>query len=381
MFYPTHFSPDSSSIRMIRRGRHKIFIGMAPGVGKTYRMLDEAQRLKHLGKDVVIGLLETHDRRETIAKAEGLEIVPRKVVNRCGLIFHEMDTEAILARQPQLVLIDDLAHTNFPGSCHESRYQDVEVLLAAGIDVFSTVNIQHLESLRDVVSEVPGIIVKNQLPDRLLAEAGEVVVVDATPETLQERLRDGNIFPSVNAEQLLNTTFQWQNLATLRELTLRQVANNVEETRIREGDRLNKDSAGNLSAPCCVHERVLVCVSTQPRSIQLLKRGAHLAKIMNASLHGLLVHNPERSLKQSEALYIDTCEQLCQDYRGEFLQVSSPDIATTIAHVAKAQYITQVILGKTQRSFWHSFIKQSVVEQLINLLPEQTDLHIISTNP
>ncbi|MGI0495561.1 hypothetical protein ACN4EG_27610 [Alkalinema pantanalense CENA528] len=128
MFYPTHFSPDSSSIRMIRRGRHKIFIGMAPGVGKTYWMLDEAQRLKHLGKDVVIGLLETHDRWETIAKAEGLEIVPCKVVNRCGLIFHEMDSEAILARQPQLVLIDDLAHTNFPGACHQSRYQDVDVL-------------------------------------------------------------------------------------------------------------------------------------------------------------------------------------------------------------------------------------------------------------
>jgi two-component system sensor histidine kinase KdpD len=365
---------------MTRQGKHKIFVGMVAGVGKTYRMLEEAQRLKRLGKDVVIGLLETHDRQETIAKAEGLEIVPRKTVNRCGLIFHEMDTEAILARQPQLVLIDDLAHTNFPGSCRESRYQDVKVLLAAGIDVYSTVNIQHLASLRNVVTSIPGIVVKNPIPDRLLAEAAEVVVVDATPETLQERLRDGKIFPFTNAKQLLNTTYQWQSLTTLRELALRQIADNVEETRIREGDRLNKDFAGNFSSPCCLHERVLVCVSTQPHSIQLLKRGAYLASIMNASLYGLFVHNPERSLKQPEALYINTCEQLCQDFRGEFLQMSSFDIATTIAQVAKTQHITQVMLGKTRKSFWNALFHRSIVEQLIKLLPNSTDLHIISTD-
>ncbi|MGI0495511.1 hypothetical protein ACN4EG_27350, partial [Alkalinema pantanalense CENA528] len=253
-------------------------------------------------------------------------------------------------------------------------------LLAAGIDVFSTVNIQHVESLRDVVSEVPGIIVKSQLPDLILKEAGEVVVVDATPETLQERLRDGKIFPSVNAERLLNTAFQWQSLITLRELTLRQVANNVEETRIREGDRLNNASAGNLGSPCCVHERVLVCVSTHPRSIQLLNRGAHLANIMNASLYGLFIHNLDRSLNDSEALYINTCEQLCQDFRGEFLQVNNPDIATAIAHVAKTQHITQVMLGKTRRSFWDALFHRSIVEQLIERLPSQTDLHIISTD-
>jgi two-component system sensor histidine kinase KdpD len=364
---------------MTRQGKHKIFVGMATGVGKTYRMLEEAQRLKRLGKDVVIGLLETHDRRETTAKAEGLEVVPRQVVNRRGLIFHEMDTEAILERQPQLVLIDDLAHPNFPGSCCESRYQDVEVLLAAGIDVYSTVNIQHLASLRNVVTSIPGIVVKNPIPDRLLEEAKEVVVVDVTPETLQERLRNGKIFPSANIEQILNTTFQWQNLATLRELALRQVANNVERVRMREGDRLDSNRADGTGSPCCVHEQILVCVSTQPHSIQLIKRGGHLANIMNASLYGLFVHNPDRSLTQSEALYVNTCEQLCQDFRGEFLQINHFNIPETIADVVKAQHITQVILGKTRRSLWHGLLQQSIVDQLINLLPEQTDLHIIFT--
>lgn len=379
MLCPNPASPDFPSIGMTRQGKHKIFVGMAAGVGKTYRMLEEAQHLKRLGKDVVIGLLEAHDRPETIAKAEGLESMPRQVVSRRGLIFHEMDTEAILERQPQLVLIDDLAHSNFPGSCRESRYQDVEVLLAAGIDVHSTVNIQHLASLRNIVTNIPGIVVKNPIPDRLLNTAKEIVVVDVTPETLQERLRHRKIFPSANVEQLLNTTFQWQNLAMLRELALRQIANNVEDMRMREGDRLNKTIAGNTGSPCCVHERILVCISTEPHSIQLIKRGGHLANIMNASLYGLFVHNPERSLTQSEALYINTCEQLCQDFRGEFLQVNHFNAPETIAHVAKTQHITQVILGKTRRSLWHSLFQQSIVNQLINLLPDQTDLHIIST--
>jgi two-component system sensor histidine kinase KdpD len=379
MLRPNPSSPDFPSICMTRQGKHKIFVGMAAGVGKTYRMLEEAQCLKRLGKDVVIGLLETHDRPETIAKAEGLEIIPRQVVNCRGLIFHEMDAEAILERQPQLVLVDDLAHPNFPGSCRESRYQDVEVLLAAGIDVYSTVNIQHLASLRSVVTSIPGIVVKNPIPDRLLDTAKEVVVVDVTPETLQERLRHQKIFPSAKIEQMLNTTFQRQNLATLRELALRQVANNVEEVRMREGDRLYKNKAGGTELPCCVHERILVCVSTEPHSIQLIKRGGHLASIMNAPLYGLFVHNADRSLTRSEALYINTCEQLCQDFRGEFLHINHFNVPEAIAQVAKAQHITQVILGKTRRSLWHRLFQQSIVDQLINLLPEQTDLHIIFT--
>ena len=168
-----------------RRGKHKIFIGMAPGVGKTYRMLEEGHGLKKEGVDVVIGLLETHGRKETGQKAEGLEIVPRKQISRGGLTLTEMDTEGILTRSPQLVLIDELAHTNAPSSEREKRYQDVEVVLAAGIDVYSTMNIQHLESLNDLVARITSVVVRERVPDRILEEADEVVVIDVTPETLQ----------------------------------------------------------------------------------------------------------------------------------------------------------------------------------------------------
>lgn len=361
------------------RGKHKIFIGMAPGVGKTYRMLDEAQRLKLQGKDVVIGLLETHNRQETIANGVGLESVPRKTVNQRGLIFHEMDTESILARQPQLVLVDDLAHTN-PGSCCERRYQDVEVLLAAGIDVYSTVNIEHLASLNEDLARIPGIVVKAQIPDRLLNEAHEIVVVDVTPETLQERLREGKICPPENVERALQTAFQRQNLVILRELALRQVANNVEFVRIREADCLNKNVESGTRLPCCVRERVLVCVSTEPRSIQLLKRGASMAFTMNASLYGLFVHNPEHLLTKAEALQINTCEQVCHDFRGEFLQVDGFDIPRAIAHIAKTHHITQVILGKTHCSPWQITFRRPFIDRLVRLLTEQTDLHVISTD-
>ena len=380
MLHPDLFLSDLSSACMARQGKHKIFVGMAPGVGKTYQMLDEAQRLKRQGKDVVIGLLETHDRQETIAKAEGLEIVPRKAVNHRGIIFHEMDSESILARQPQLVLVDDLAHTNFPGSFCERRYQDVEMLLAAGINVYSTVNIQHLANLNEHIARIPGIVVKAQIPGCLLGEANEVIVVDVTPETLQERLRDGRIYPLEIVERSPQTAFQRQNLVVLRELALRQVANNVEEARIREATRLNKNLASGTGSPCCVHERVLVCVSTEPCSIQLLNRGAYLARLMNASLYGLFVHHSDRLPSRSEGLHINTCKQLCQDFRGEFLQADGFDIPMTIAHAAKTHHITQVILGKTHQSPWQILFRYSFIDRLVKLLADQADLHVVATD-
>lgn len=216
-------------IKAARRGRHKIFIGMAPGVGKTYKMLEEAQDLKEQGIDVVIGLLEPHGRQETAEQAVGLEIMPKKAIAKESLTLSEMDTEAIIARVPQLVLIDELAHTNVPGSQREKRYQDVEVILAAGIDVYSTVNIQHLESLNDLVARITGVVVRERIPDRLLEEADEVVVVDVTPETLEERLLEGKIYAPQKIQQALENFFQRHHLIALRELALREVADTVEE--------------------------------------------------------------------------------------------------------------------------------------------------------
>ncbi|MBW4686420.1 MAG: universal stress protein [Komarekiella atlantica HA4396-MV6] len=352
-----------------RRGKHKIFIGMAPGVGKTYRMLEEGHALKQEGIDVVIGLLETHGRKETAQKAEGLEIVPRKQFPRGELMLTDMDTDAIIERSPQLVLIDELAHTNVPGSQREKRYQDVEVVLAAGIDVYSTMNIQHLESLNDLVARITSVVVRERVPDRILDEADEVVVVDVTPETLQERLLEGKIYAPQKIQQSLDNFFQRRNLIALRELALREVADNVEENAIATTPN------GQF---CNIHERVLVCVSTYPNSVQLLRRGARLANYMNAPLYTLFVADPERFLTKEESLHIHTCEKLCQEFEGTFIRVTSNNIANAIAKVAEKYRITQIVIGESQRSHWQMFLKGSLTQKLVRLL-KNIDLHIIAT--
>jgi two-component system, OmpR family, sensor histidine kinase KdpD len=371
MFNNSTISPDSAYIRPHRRGKHKIFIGMAPGVGKTYKMLEEAHQLKQDGIDVVIGILETHGRKDTAEKALGLEVIPQKVTIQEKVTLQEMDTDAIIERSPQLVLVDELAHTNVPGSVREKRYQDVEVILAAGIDVYSTVNIQHLESLNDLVARITGVVVRERIPDRLLDEADAVIVIDVTPETLEERLREGKIYASEKIQQSLENFFVRRNLIALRELALREVADTVEEganTSLMEGQN------------CNIHERVLVCLSTYPNSVQLLRRGARIANYMNARLYAVFVANPERFLSKKESLHIDTCEKLCQEFGGEFLHVKSPNIAQEIAQVAAKYHITQIVIGETQQPRWKRLFKGSFTQRLMELIRYQNiDLHIIAT--
>ncbi|WP_118161891.1 universal stress protein [Nostoc sphaeroides] len=352
-----------------RRGKHKIFIGMAPGVGKTYRMLEEGHALKHEGLDVVVGLLETHGRKETAEKGEGLEIVPRKEYPRGELTLTDMDTDAILKRSPQLVLIDELAHTNVPGSPREKRYEDVEVVLAAGIDVYSTMNVQHLESLNDLVARITGVVVRERVPDRILDEADEIVVIDVTPETLQERLLEGKIYAPEKIQQSLDNFFQRRNLIALRELALREVADNVEENAIATTPN------GQF---CNIHERVLVCVSTYPNSVQLLRRGARLANYMNAPLYTLFVADPERFLTKEESLHIHTCEKLCKEFEGSFIRVTNSNVANAIAQVAEKYRITQIVIGESQRSRWQMLLKGSLTQKLVRLL-KNIDLHIIAS--
>ncbi len=354
-----------------RRGKHKIFIGMAPGVGKTYKMLEEAHQLKQAGTDVAIGLLETHKRRETAEKAEGLEVIPKRVVVQGDRPLAEMDTDAILLRSPQLVLVDELAHTNIPGSEREKRYQDVEIILAAGIDVYSTVNIQHLESLNDLVARITGVIVRERIPDRVLEAADQVVVVDVTPETLEERLLDGKIYAPEKIQQSLGNFFQRRNLIALRELALREVADTVEE-------EANERSVTGQS--CNIHERVLVCVSTYPNSVQLLRRGARLAAYMNAPFYVILVDQPDRFLTKAESFHIETCEKLCEEFNGTFLRVRSTDVPKAIAEVAERERITQIVIGETQQSRWKQILKGSFTQRLLQLTRNKhIDLHIIAT--
>lgn len=356
---------------MKRKGRHKIFIGMAPGVGKTYKMLEEAQDLKEQGIDVVIGLLETHGRQETAEEAEGLEIVPKQLIIHQGRSLYEMDTDAIILRSPKLALIDELAHTNVPGSLRDKRYQDVELILAAGIDVYSTVNIQHIESLNDLVARITGVVVRERIPDRILDEADEIVVVDVTPETLEERLLEGKIYAPEKIQQSLENFFQRRHLIALRELALREVADTVEE----EG---NHSELSRWSCP--VHERVMICISTYPNSIQLLRRGARIANYMNAHLYVIFVDDPDRFLTKEESLHVETCEKLCLEFHGEFLRVKSQNIPQAIAEVAIKERITQIVIGESQQPRWKQFFRISFTQRLIDLIAQKNiDLHIIST--
>jgi two-component system, OmpR family, sensor histidine kinase KdpD len=357
----------TQSLLSPRRGKHKVFIGMAPGVGKTYRMLEEGQQLKQEGFDVVIGLLETHGRADTAEKAVGLEQVPLKPMPWQGRTLIEMDTQGIIDRRPQLVLVDELAHTNVPGSPREKRYQDVEVILESGIDVFSTINIQHLESLNDLVHKISGVVVRERVPDRLLDEADEVVVIDVTPETLQERLQEGKIYAPEKIDQALQNFFKRLNLVALRELALREVADSVE----------GNGRSSNQKDYCNIHECILVCVSTFPSSIQLLRRGARLANYMNGRLYVLFVANPHQFLSKPEALHIETCKRLCQEFEGEFIRVESEDVVEAIARVAAENHVSQIVLGETQRSRWQLLTKGSIVQRLMRALPT-VDLHIIA---
>lgn len=357
--------PTSSS----RRGKHKVFIGMAPGVGKTYRMLEEAQQLRQEGFDVVIGLLETHGREETGQKAIGLEQVPLKALVWQGRSLPEMDTDGILDRHPQLVLVDELAHTNVSGSEREKRYQDVEVILNAGIDVYSTVNIQHIESLNDLVYRISGVVVRERVPDRLLDEADEVVVIDVTPETLQERLQDGKIYAPEKIDQALQNFFKRQNLVALRELALREVADNIEAG--------SRDPYSHTH--CTIQERVLVCVSTFPNSIRLLRRGARIASQMNGRLYVLFISNPNQFLSKTEALHVEMCQHLAQEFDGEFIRQEADKVVEAIAQVSQTHHITQIVLGQSRRSRWYLLLKGSIVQRLMRLLPS-VEIHIIATS-
>lgn len=367
-------SSKNTYIRPAKRGKHKIFIGMSPGVGKTYRMLEEGHCLRQEGIDVVIGLLETHNRQETAQKAKGLEILPRKQVTHADITLTEMDTDAILTRQPQLVLVDELAHTNVPGSERGKRYQDVEIILAAGIDVYSTVNIQHLESLNDLVARITGIVVRERIPDRLLDEADQVVVVDVTPETLEERLREGKIYALEKVDQSLKNFFQRRNLIALRELALREIADNCEDDAFEE----EANHSTPVSPYCNVHERVLVCVSTYPNAVQLIRRGSRIAGYMHAPFYCLFVDDPDRFLAKAESFHIETCERLCKEFGGEFIRVTEHDKAKAISKIANSYHITQIVMGESQRSPWKLMLRGSLTHKLLHSL-KNIDVHIIAT--
>jgi two-component system sensor histidine kinase KdpD len=358
-------------------GRHKVFLGMAAGVGKTYRMLQEAHGEAEGGRDVVIGYLEPHGRQETSAQATGLEVVPRRRVVHREVELEEMDLPAILRRRPELCLIDELAHTNAPGLEHAKRYEDVLDVLAAGIDVYSTVNVQHLESLNDRISELTGTRVRETLPDQMLSDADEVVLVDLTPEALTARLRAGKIYPLQRIQAALNGFFTVENLTALREVALRQVAEEVETKRLTlETTTLGERDEERLEAPQAIAERLLVLVEPAPKAHSVVRRAWRSSQRLQTELDILWVSTRTPSLEEQEQL--DALRRLATVLGAHMLVERGTDVAATVREVAAERGTTYVFMGRPHpRGALQRLLRPSLPFRLLSLLPS-VDLRIVA---
>jgi two-component system sensor histidine kinase KdpD len=362
------------------RGHLKVFIGMAAGVGKTYRMLQEGQAEAEAGRDVVVGYLETHGRIDTAAQAEGLEIVPRRRLRYRDTPVEELDLAAILARAPELCLIDELAHTNAPGTEHEKRYEDMRDVLDAGIDVFSTVNVQHLESLNDQVTQLTGTRVRETIPDAVLSAADEVVLIDLTPEALIARLRAGKVYPSERVPAALNNFFKIESLAALRETALRQVAEGVEVKRLvrepaagRREDRL----VSNV-APQAISERLLALLTLSPRSQRVVRRAWRSAQRLGAELDLLVVRPPGRAPSAEERDQLEAMRRLASVLGAHLLVEEGDDVAEVAIRVARSRGSTYVLMGTPKpRNAWRRLTRPALPFQLLRGLPG-VDLRIVA---
>ncbi|MGB6937645.1 MAG: DUF4118 domain-containing protein, partial [Xanthobacteraceae bacterium] len=345
-----------------RVGKLRIFVGAAPGVGKTYEMLQQAHARKKDGYDVVGGVVETHGRRDTEALLEGLEVVPRKRIEYKGQLLQEMDLDAVIARRPQIVLVDELAHTNADGSRHPKRYLDVEELMSYGIDVYTTVNIQHIESLNDVVAQITHVRVRETVPDAIFDRADAVELVDLTPGDLIQRLKEGKVYVPKQAERALEHFFSPANLTALRELALRRTAERVDE------QLLSEMQAHAIQGPWPAGERIVVCISEDPRCAGLVR----YAKRLGDRLHGpwvALYVEGRRSLQLSEEerdRIADTL-RLAEALGGEAVSIPGSDrnIADDVIAYARAHNVTQIIVGKSTRSRWFETMHGSVVRDLV----------------
>ncbi len=350
---------------------------MAAGVGKTYRMLQEGHAEKEDGRDVVIGVLETHGRADTARLAEGLEILPLREVNYRGTLLEEMDLPGILRRAPDVCLIDELAHSNAPGLEHIKRYEDVEDVLNAGIDVLSTVNVQHLESLNDQVAELSGIRVRETIPDALLGRADEVVVVDLTPEELLERLRAGKIYPSERIDAALNNFFRIENLSALREVALRQVAQEVGQRRFAAATNVgSRDESIASEAQQAVSERLLALVEPYPGANRLVRRAWRSAQRLGADLDLLWVR-PPRSLSEDEERSLTALRQLASLLGAHLFVEESDEVAQAVATVAKRQRSTYILMGRGSPARGLARLRIPLPQRLMELLPG-VDVRIVA---
>lgn len=371
-----------------RRGRLRVYLGAVAGAGKTYTMLNEGHRRESRGADVVVGFVETHGRPQTQAQLGDLELVPRKKVTYRGVTLEEMDTEAIIARHPRVALIDELAHTNVPGSKHAKRYQDVEEILDAGINVVTTLNIQHLESLNDLVASITGVRVRETLPDQILDAADEVELVDISPHALRQRMRHGNIYPPDRIEASLNNFFREGNLTALRELALRRTA---EKTEAQLHQYMTEHGINELWP---ASERVLVGFDSRPHTRQVIRDAWRLAHGLHAELLAvsiqpegylafrsklirLLKYRGEAKQHWEEAQRrVEENAMLAEDLGAEVIRTSSRDIPKTLVEIAHERQVTQIVLGQPARSHWEELVRGSIINRLLRLSTD-IDIHLV----
>ncbi|MGO8750286.1 MAG: universal stress protein [Thermoguttaceae bacterium] len=359
-------------IRRQQRGRLKIYLGFAAGVGKTYEMLQEGQRLKRQGIDVVIGIVETHGRAETAAQLGDLEQVPRRRIQYHDVVLEEMDLDGVLRRQPTVALVDELAHTSAPGSRNPKRYQDVEELLRAGIHVISTLNIQHLESLHDIVEQATGVKVKERIPDYVVSTADQIVNVDLSAEDLRERLEAGKVYPPERINTALENFFQLKNLNQLREMAMKEIV-------LRLGRRLQTRSTGEEANGT---ERVGVAIgSRSPNAAALLRKASRLADRFDAPWYAVYVQTPAESVQRTDAStqrQVANTLTLAQQLGGIPLEFKGADVISTVAAFVKEYGITHIVIGRTQRPWFYRLLGQSVLDQLLRTIPG-VDVLVVDT--
>jgi two-component system sensor histidine kinase KdpD len=360
---------DDRPARTPGRGRLKIFLGAAAGVGKTYAMLGEARHQKAAGVDVVIGYLEAHGRRATEDRAVGIEVAPRRLVRVHGRPYTEMDLDWLIDRDPQLCLVDELAHTNLPGGRHPKRWMDVQDILDSRADVWTTVNIQHLESLNDKVFELTGVRVQETFPDRLLHDADELVLVDLAPEPLRERIAKGLVYPLERVDAALANFFQSDKLTALRALALREVAEQEEE-------HLTAGEAADAAVGPRIEERVLLCVDGRPNSDGLVRRSARLARRAGGRLYVLHVEPDDESESASVLAAVADAERLARALGGTVLRRAG-NVAAEVIETAREYRITQIVLGESHRPRWREVVGQSIIARVLRET-DGIDIHIIA---
>jgi two-component system, OmpR family, sensor histidine kinase KdpD len=360
-----------------QRGRLKVYIGAAAGVGKTYRMLEEAHQLRDRGVDVVLGYVETHHRQETEERIGNLEVVARRKVSYREVTLEEMDADAIIARKPEVVIVDELAHTNAPGSSHEKRYQDVEQIISTGINVITAMNIQHVESLNAVMRRLTGIDVRETVPDSLLARADQIVNIDVPVEALRERLREGKIYPQEQIENALKNFFKPSNLDSLRELALREVARSLDRQRLdreslkREGGRHTK-----------VIERIMVGISSNAADTgQLLRKASRIAGQLNAEWFAVHIETPAESVKNigtSDFVALLNNINVASDLGAETVWLKSENVVKALIDFAHDKGVTKLIVGRTHQPRWRRWFKGDVPARLV-AAARDLDVEIVAT--